>query len=253
MTTDTQSKFTSHEFTLNGKPCRICGIAKGSGMIHPDMATMLAYIATDASITQDTLQACLARAVEDSFNSITVDGDTSTNDACVAMATGEGELVIGDDPMEVEVMTAKLTLVCKELAEMIVRDAEGATKFARIHVKGGRSREECRTMGYTVALSPLVKTALFGQDPNWGRILAAVGRAPIEDFDLGRVDIDLDDLRIVSNGERDEWYTEEDGARVMQRDELTITINLNLGDSSAEILTSDLSHDYVSINADYRS
>ncbi|MCW8963183.1 MAG: bifunctional ornithine acetyltransferase/N-acetylglutamate synthase, partial [Gammaproteobacteria bacterium] len=226
---------------------------KGSGMIHPDMATMLAFIATDANIPRTLLQNALSRAVDDSFNCITVDGDTSTNDACVVSATGQGELTLGDDDMSLQVFTAKLSLVCGQLAEMIILDGEGATKLARIKVSGGRNRGECKTIGYTVALSPLVKTALFGQDPNWGRILAAVGRAPVDEFDLSRVDIYLDDICIVRQGERDEWYLEEDGARVMQRDEITIHINMNQGEAEIEILTSDLSHDYVSINADYRS
>jgi len=253
MTTDTKAKLFSHEFTVNGKSCRITGIAKGSGMIHPDMATMLAFVATDANIPRTLLQNALSQAVDDSFNCITVDGDTSTNDACVVGATGQGELTLGDDDMSLQVFTAKLTLVCRQLAEMIILDGEGATKLARIKVSGGRNREECKTIGYTVALSPLVKTALFGQDPNWGRILAAVGRAPVDEFDLSKVDIHLDDVCIVRQGERDEWYLEEDGARVMQRDEITIHINMNQGDADIEILTSDLSHDYVSINADYRS
>lgn len=253
MTTDTKAKLINHQFTLNGRTCNITGIAKGSGMIHPNMATMLAFIATDAGVSPEGLQHALAHAVDDSFNCITVDGDTSTNDACVVVATGQGEVEITDDAMELEALTAKLTLVCKQLAEMIIRDGEGATKMARIRVTGGRNRDECKAIGYTVALSPLVKTALFGQDPNWGRILAAVGRAPVNEFDLSKVDIFLDDICIVRNGERDKWYTEEDGARIMQRDEITIGINMGVGDSEIEILTSDLSHDYVSINADYRS
>ena len=252
MTTDTRAKIFSHEFTLNGQSCRLTGIAKGSGMIHPDMATMLAFVATDAAVPKDMLNRALSLAVDDSFNCITVDGDTSTNDACVVSATGRGELTIENDD-QLAVFTAKLTLVCKQLAEMIILDAEGATKLARIKVSGGRNRQECKAVGYTVALSPLVKTALFGQDPNWGRILAAVGRAPIDELDVSRVDIYLDDICIVQHGEKDKWYTEEDGARIMQRDSLTIHINLNQGESEVEILTSDLSHDYVSINADYRS
>jgi glutamate N-acetyltransferase/amino-acid N-acetyltransferase len=252
MTTDTRPKLFSHEFSLNGKLCRITGITKGSGMIHPDMATMLAFIATDAAISPARLKQALSDAVEDSFNCITVDGDTSTNDACVVSATGKGELDISDDSL-LQVFTAKLTLVCQQLAEMIILDAEGATKLARVRVSGGRDKRECKTVGYTVALSPLVKTALFGQDPNWGRILAAVGRAPIDEFDLSAVDIHLDDICIVHQGERDKWYSEEDGARIMRRDTITIHINLNQGEAEAEILTSDLSHDYVSINADYRS
>ena len=253
LTTDTRPKLYSHEFTLNGKACHITGMTKGSGMIHPNMATMLAFVATDAAVPQALLQKALSLAVADSFNSITVDGDTSTNDACVVCATAQGELVITKDDAALQVLTAKLTLVCQQLAEMIILDGEGATKLARIKVSGGRSKAECKTMGYTVALSPLVKTALFGQDPNWGRILAAVGRAPVEDFDLSKVDIHLDDICIVSKGERDQWYAEEDGARIMQRDEITIHIHMNNGPAEAVILTSDLSHDYVSINADYRS
>jgi glutamate N-acetyltransferase/amino-acid N-acetyltransferase len=253
LTTDTRAKLYTHEFTLNGKLCRITGMTKGSGMIHPNMATMLAFVATDAAVPQPLLQKALSMAVDDSFNCITVDGDTSTNDACVVSATGQGELTVTDDDMALEVFTAKLTLVCQQLAEMIIKDGEGATKLARIKVNGGRNKEECKTIAYTVALSPLVKTALFGQDPNWGRILAAVGRAPVDEFDLSKVEIYLDDICIVKNGERDKWYTEEDGARVMQRDEITIGINMNLGDAEIEVLTSDLSHDYVSINADYRS
>ena len=253
LTTDTRAKLFTHEFTLNGKVCRITGMTKGSGMIHPNMATMLAFVATDAAVPQPLLQKALSLAVDNSFNCITVDGDTSTNDACVVCATGRGELTVTDDDMALEVFTAKLTLVCQQLAEMIIKDGEGATKLARIKVSGGRNKEECKTIAYTVALSPLVKTALFGQDPNWGRILAAVGRAPVDEFDLSKVEIYLDDICIVKNGERDKWYTEEDGARVMQRDEITIHINMNVGDIEAVILTSDLSHDYVSINADYRS
>ena len=252
MTTDTKAKLVSHDFTLNGKNCRITGMAKGSGMIHPNMATMLAFVTTDATIADELLSEALVQAVDDSFNCITVDGDTSTNDACVVCATGAGKLKI-NDTTGLEVFTAKLTQVCQQLAEMIIRDAEGASKFVRIRVSGGRSKEECKTIGYTVALSPLVKTALFGQDPNWGRILAAVGRAPVDDFDLSTIDIYLDDICIVRKGERDEWYAEEDGARIMQRDSVTIHVAMNQGDFEAEILTSDLSHDYVSINADYRS
>jgi len=253
MTTDTTAKLVTHEFTLNAQPCRITGIAKGSGMIHPNMATMLAFVATDAHVPSTLLQKALKYAVDDSFNCITVDGDTSTNDACVACATGQGTLNINEDDMALEAFTAKLTLVCRQLAELIIRDAEGATKLARIRVEGGRTTEECRTVGFTVALSPLVKTALYGQDANWGRILAAVGRAPIDDFDLNQIEIYLDEICIVRNGEREPYYTEEDGARIMQRPELTIRINLNLGDHKTEILTSDLSHEYISINADYRS
>lgn len=253
MTTDTVAKVVVENFSINGQPCRITGIGKGSGMIHPNMATMLAFLATDAAIPRTLLQQALQAAVDDSFNCITIDGDTSTNDACVACATGQGRLSVSDNNVVYNAFTAKLALVCRQLAERIVRDGEGASKLARVRVTGGRSRDECKAIGYTVALSPLVKTALFGQDPNWGRILAAVGRAPIDPFDLAKVNILLDDVCVIRGGEKDKWYTEEDGAQVMQRDEITITIDMNLGNNEIEILTSDLSHGYVSINANYRS
>lgn len=253
MTTDTRPKIVREEFTLNGEHCNITGIAKGSGMIHPDMATMLAFLATDATVPQGILQQVLNRVVEDSFNCITVDGDTSTNDACVVTATGKGSVIINDDELFIEAFAAKLSSACKTLAEMIIRDGEGATKLARIQVNGSRSRSESKIVAYTVALSPLVKTALFGQDANWGRILAAVGRSPIEHLDISRVDIYLDDVCIIKEGEKNRWYSEEDGAAVMQRHEIIIRIELNQGESDIEVLTSDLSHDYVSINTGYRS
>ncbi|TNF91576.1 MAG: bifunctional glutamate N-acetyltransferase/amino-acid acetyltransferase ArgJ [Gammaproteobacteria bacterium] len=253
LTTDTRTKTSHHEYTLNAKACRMTGIAKGSGMIHPNMATMLAFISTDASIPTNLLQLALNEAVDNSFNCITVDGDTSTNDACVVSATGQGELSINEEGPEFDVFKAKLTRVCKELAEAIIRDGEGATKFVRIKIEKGLNRQQCREIAFTVALSPLVKTALFGQDPNWGRILAAIGRARVEDFDLDKVEIYLDDVCIVRKGERDPEYTEDAGAQVMKQAEITIRVILNQADAQAEVLTSDLSHDYVSINADYRS
>ncbi len=253
MTTDTVAKIVVENFSINGRDCRITGIGKGAGMIHPNMATMLAFLATDATITQSLLQRALQAAVDDSFNCITIDGDTSTNDACVVCATGKGRLSVSENDTIYDVFTAKLALVCGRLAELIVRDGEGASKLARVRVVGGRNRDECKAIGYAVALSPLVKTALFGQDPNWGRILAAVGRAPIEPFDSAKVNILLDDVCIIRGGEKDKWYTEEDGKQVMRRDEITITIDMNQGHSEIEILTSDLSHGYVNINANYRS
>ena len=253
MTTDTVPKIATEHFSINGLPCRITGISKGAGMMHPNMATMLAFLATDAAVPRPLLQQALQTAVDDSFHCITIDGDTSTNDACVVCATGKGRLSVSESDDIYDAFTGKLTLVCRRLAELIVRDGEGASKLARIRVTGGHSHEECRTIGSTVALSPLVKTALFGQDPNWGRILAAVGRAPVEPFELTKVDIFLDDVCVIRGGEKDKWYLEEDGIRVMQRDEITITINMNHGKHEIEILTSDLSHGYVSINADYRS
>jgi glutamate N-acetyltransferase/amino-acid N-acetyltransferase len=253
LTTDTRIKLSQLEFSVNTNACRVMGIAKGSGMIHPSMATMLAFICTDAKISAELLQLALNEAIDESFNCITVDGDTSTNDACVVSATGQGELLITDEGPEFEVFKAKLTRVCKELAEAIVRDGEGATKLVRIRVEKGLNKTQCREIAFTVAHSPLVKTALFGQDPNWGRILAAVGRADADDFDLEAVEIYLDDVCIVRNGERDKDYTEDAGAQVMKQPEITIRIILNQSLAEAEILTSDLSHEYVSINADYRS
>ena len=254
MTTDTVPKLSSRRFEAGDRSVTVTGIAKGSGMICPDMATMLAFIATDAAVPDAVLQRYLQVAVADSFNAITVDGDTSTNDACVLAATGaSGVAIDGTDAETTAAFGAAVREVCLELATAIVRDGEGATKLVTITVDGARDRDEARQVAYTVAHSPLVKTALFASDPNWGRILAAVGRAGVADLDIDRVTIALDDVRIVSGGGRDAGYEEAAGAEVLARPEFTIAISLGRGDAGARVLTCDLSYDYVKINAEYRS
>jgi len=255
MTTDTVSKLVSRQFTLEGHSITVTGMAKGSGMIRPDMATMLAYVATDAAITKTLLQECLQQAVEPSFNAITVDGDTSTNDACVLMATGmSGASPITDkESTAYKKLSATVTEVCMELARAIVRDGEGATKLVEVLVESAASQPEAKKVAYTIAHSPLVKTALFASDPNWGRILAAVGRAGIEELDIESVQIWLGDVCIVRNGGRAEEYTEEAGQAVMDQSELTIRVALGRGEADARVLTCDLSYDYVRINAEYRT
>ncbi len=254
MTTDTVSKLVSREVGLSGGAVTVTGIAKGSGMICPDMATMLAYVATDASVPQPLLQEMLREAVEQSFNAITVDGDTSTNDACVLLASGATKLAIdslaSDDG---RALSQAVQSVCAELAEMIVRDGEGATKLVRVRVASAASDGEARRVAYTVAHSPLVKTALFASDPNWGRILAAVGRAGVDGLDIDRIRIWLGDVCIVSGGGRDPGYTEEAGQAVMAAEEIVIRIDLDRGESQVQVLTCDLSYDYVKINAEYRT
>ena len=255
MTTDTRPKGASRRVRIGSTEVTISGIAKGAGMIRPDMATMLAFVATDATIDAALLDAMLGRAVAASFNTVTVDGDTSTNDACVLAATGAA----GAAPLRTLADTgasefvAALEEVCLELAQAIVRDAEGATKFVAVEVRGGVDVAECRRVAYAVAESPLVKTALFASDPNWGRILAAVGRAGVNDLDVGRVAIDLDEVAIVRSGARAPSYDESEGQRVMAREELRIGIDLGRGAAMATVWTSDLSHDYVRINAEYRT
>ncbi|ALM52153.1 bifunctional glutamate N-acetyltransferase/amino-acid acetyltransferase ArgJ [Halomonas huangheensis] len=251
LTTDTRAKGVSRQLELAGGTVTINGIAKGSGMICPNMATMLGFVATDAGITQSALEKMLQQGVRKSFNSITVDSDTSTNDACMLMATGSGvSLTAADD---LAAFREALDEVLVELAQSIIRDGEGATKFVTLDVQGANSEDEAREVAFTVAHSPLVKTALYASDANWGRILAAVGRARVEDFDVDRVVIDLGEVRLVENGGRAAGYTEEAGSAVMAREEIVIRIDLGRGDAGAMIWTSDLSHDYVSINADYRS
>jgi glutamate N-acetyltransferase/amino-acid N-acetyltransferase len=253
MTTDTVAKGASRQLELGGKTVTITGISKGSGMIRPDMATMLAYVATDAAISQPLLQEFLNSAVKHSFNRITVDGDTSTNDACVLMATGQSGVAIEQGGDEYAHFVEALTEVCQQLAQLIVRDGEGATKFISIEVNAGRDESECEQVAYTIAHSPLVKTALFASDPNWGRILAAVGRAGIADLDLEALSIYLGDVCIVRDGGRAADYSEEQGQAVMDRDEITIRVELARGDSSAVLWTCDFSYDYVRINAEYRT
>ncbi len=253
MTTDTVPKGASRQLEINGKTITITGISKGSGMIRPDMATMLAYIATDAEIAGPLLQQCLNDAVKFSFNRITVDGDTSTNDACVLMASGQSGVTIEADSDSYIRFAEALTEVCQQLAQLIVRDGEGATKFISIEVNGGRNEGECEQVAYTIAHSPLVKTALFASDPNWGRILAAVGRAGIENLDLESLSIFLGDVCIVRDGGRAADYREEQGQVVMDHDEITIRVELARGEATAVLWSCDFSYDYVRINAEYRS
>ncbi len=253
MTTDTKLKGISHQIKIQGKTVTITGLSKGAGMIQPNMATMLGYIATDAVINNDLLQQCLKRTVELSFNSITVDSDTSTNDACVLIATGKaGHSEITQMDEDYDELFNGIYKVCLYLAQAIIRDAEGATKFVALQVNSANSVEDARQVAYTVAHSPLVKTALFASDPNWGRILAAVGRAGVE-FEIDKIQIYLDDICIVSNGGRDAAYTEEQGQKVMNQKEIAIRIELQTGEQSACVWTSDLSYDYVKINSEYRS
>jgi glutamate N-acetyltransferase/amino-acid N-acetyltransferase len=255
MTTDTRPKIRSVRTRLSGSSVTVTGMAKGAGMICPDMATMLAFVTTDARIDRRLLQACLDEAVAESFNAISVDGDTSTNDACVLSATGlaaNPEICVSTDESYGRLREA-LVGVCAGLAEDIVRDGEGATRLLRIRVSGGRDRAECRTVAYTVAHSPLVKTALFAGDPNWGRFLAAVGRAGLAELDVGRVSIHLDDVCVVQAGCRAPGYREEDGQRAMAGADITLRIELGRGSADSTLLTCDLSHDYVTINAEYRT
>lgn len=253
MTTDTRPKLCSVEVELAAGTVTVTGMSKGSGMIRPDMATMLAYVATDAEVDRELLQSMLNQAVAPSFNSITVDGDTSTNDACVLLASGASGLVVTAGSEDAQTLQQALSAVCMHLAREIVRDGEGATKLVEIAVEGARDLADARTVAYTIAHSPLVKTALFAADPNWGRILAAVGRAGVVDMDLQAVKIHLDEVLIVSNGGRDPGYREEDGQRVMDRDAYEIRVELGMGEAHSRVLTCDFSYDYVKINAEYRS
>ena len=255
MTTDTRPKLAERRFEIDGVEACVVGIAKGSGMIRPDMATMLAYLGTDLSIDQALLQRCLSEAVEPSFNSITVDGDTSTNDACVLLASGASSLpTVSSAESEVyRKLSEAVNAVCMELAREIVRDGEGATKLVEVAVEQAADSQEAREVAYTIAHSPLVKTALFASDPNWGRILAAVGRAGIQGLDIDRVQIWLDQVCIVRNGGRAAEYTEEAGQSVMDKPEFSIRVVLGRGSGQTRILTCDLSYDYVKINAEYRT
>ena len=253
MTTDTVAKGASRQLKLGGKSVTLTGISKGSGMIRPDMATMLAYVATDAEVSQPLLQQYLNDAVKLSFNRITVDGDTSTNDACMLMATGQSGVVITEGSEEHASFVEALTALCQQLAQLIVRDGEGATKFIAIEVNSGRDEAECEQVAYTIAHSPLVKTALFASDPNWGRILAAVGRAGVAALDLEALSIFLGDVCIVRDGGRAADYSEEQGQAVMDHDEITIRVELARGEAEAVLWSCDFSYDYVRINAEYRT
>lgn len=255
MTTDTVPKGASRQFTLDGKTITVTGMAKGAGMIRPDMATLLAFVATDAVVSAGALQACLNAAVNHSFNRITVDGDTSTNDSCLLLATGKA----GNDKIRdangaaYAALARAVAELSAELAQAIVRDAEGITKFITLEVRGGASESDCLAVAYTIAHSPLVKTAFFASDPNWGRILAAIGRAPIPQLDVGKVSIHLEDVCVVRNGGLATDYTETAGREVMRRSEIHVRVDLGAGKASAAVWTSDLSHDYVRINAEYRT
>jgi glutamate N-acetyltransferase / amino-acid N-acetyltransferase len=255
MTTDTVPKAVSRQVRVGDATVMLNGIAKGAGMIHPDMATMLAFLATDARVAPALLQRCLDDAVDDTFNCITVDGDTSTNDACVLLATGAAvmESIETESDPRWPALRDAVREACAALAQMVIRDGEGATRFITVFVEGGRDRAECRAVAYAVALSPLVKTAFFAGDPNWGRILAAVGRAGVAELDVGAVAIWLDDVCIVRGGGRAAEYTEEQGREAMRRDEITIRIALGRGGAEARVWTTDLSYDYVKINAEYRT
>jgi glutamate N-acetyltransferase/amino-acid N-acetyltransferase len=254
MTTDTQPKAFSSQHIINGRPVTITGISKGAGMIRPNMATMLGYVATDAAIERQLLQRLVQQAADESFNAITIDGDTSTNDSFVVAATGAGGLRLqSEQDVGWSEFRRAFIDVCRTLAQAIVRDGEGATKFITIQVRQAASREEARQVGYAIAHSPLVKTAFFASDPNLGRILAAIGYSGVLGLDVNRLQVFLDDVLVAEHGGRAAAYTESDGQRIMQQSEITVSVNLNRGHHEASVYTCDLSHDYVSINADYRS
>ena len=254
MTTDIVAKGTSRQFQIDGKTVTITGISKGSGMIHPNMATMLGYIATDANITQAALEKIIQHAVNKSFNCITVDGDTSTNDSLILMATGKaGNAVIDENSQYFAAIRDKLTEVAVELAQAIVRDGEGATKFMTVRVEGGKGEEECRKVAYAIAHSPLIKTAFFASDPNLGRILAAIGYAGINDLDVNNMKLYLGDVLVAEKGGRASSYVEEQGAAIMKESDILVRVVLNRGKADCTVWTCDFSYDYVKINADYRS
>ena len=255
MTTDTLPKAASRQLSINGRTVTVSGIAKGAGMIRPDMATMLGFVATDAVIAPAALQSLVREAADASFNRITVDGDTSTNDSFVLMATQRAGHARIESLASAEggAMRDAVLAVSVQLAQAIVRDGEGATKFITVRIEGGRDEIECRRVAYAIAHSPLVKTAFFASDPNLGRILAAVGYAGITDLDQGLIDLHLDDVHVAHRGGRHPEYREEQGQRVMKQAEITVRVHLHRGSAASEVWTCDLSHDYVRINADYRS
>ncbi|MBK4999187.1 bifunctional glutamate N-acetyltransferase/amino-acid acetyltransferase ArgJ [Pseudomonas sp. S31] len=255
MTTDTLPKGASRQFQHDGVTVTVTGISKGAGMIRPNMATMLGYIATDAKVAPQVLKDLMLDGANKSFNRITIDGDTSTNDCCMLIATGKANLpeVTEASGALFEALKKAVFEVCMEVAQAIVRDGEGATKFVTVQVNGGGNHQECLDVGYAVAHSPLIKTALFASDPNWGRILAAVGRAGVPELDVSLIDVYLDSVCIASKGGRSPSYTEEQGSKVMAQEEITIRIELGRGQCSETIWTTDLSHEYVKINAEYRT
>jgi len=255
MTTDTLPKAASKQIQIGGQTVTLTGISKGAGMIRPNMATMLGYVATDANVAPQLLQALVTEAADASFNRITIDGDTSTNDSFVLIATHKAAhaRIESLDSAEGQALRAALISVSQQLAQAIVRDGEGATKFITVTIEGGRDEAECKLAAYAIAHSPLVKTAFFASDPNLGRILAAVGYAGIHDLDQTLIDMHLDEVLVVQAGGRHPDYREEDGQRVMKQSEITVKVNLNRGPAQATVWTCDLSHEYVTINADYRS
>ena len=253
MTTDTQPKATSRQVMISGKLITLTGISKGAGMIQPNMATMLGYVATDVKVSSDLLQELTTQAADVSFNSITIDGDTSTNDSYIVIATGSSGVEITRGGEGFDIFKKALVEISQDLAQMIVRDGEGATKFIEIEIGGGRDDTECKRVAKAIAHSPLVKTAFFASDPNLGRILAAIGYAGVEDLDVSGVQLWLDDVWVAKNGGRHPDYREEDGQRVMKKSEIKIRADLGRGNATQTIWTCDLSHEYVSINADYRS
>jgi glutamate N-acetyltransferase / amino-acid N-acetyltransferase len=255
LTTDTRPKGASESFTVEGSDYRVTGIAKGAGMIRPNMATMLGYIATDVAVSGELLQQILSEAVELSFNRVTVDGDTSTNDACVLIATGAaGNTPVTDinSPLALALREA-VQQVAIQLAQALVRDGEGASKFVTVTVNGGGSEQECLDVAFTIAHSPLVKTALFASDPNWGRLLAAIGRAGLDGLEVDKVGLYLNDVLIAENGCRAESYTEEQGVAAMAPEDIVIRVELNRGAVGASVWTTDFSYEYVKINAEYRT
>jgi glutamate N-acetyltransferase / amino-acid N-acetyltransferase len=254
MTTDIVAKGTSRTLLLGGKQVTITGISKGSGMIHPNMATMLGYIATDATVSQSALESIIQHAVNKSFNCITVDGDTSTNDSLILIATNQADNAqITESSADFIVLRDALTDVAIELAQAIVRDGEGATKFMTIKVEGGKNEEECRKVAYAIAHSPLIKTAFFASDPNLGRILAAIGYAGIDDLDINNMELYLGDVLVAEKGGRASSYKEEQGTAIMKESDILVRVVLNRGKADCTVWTCDFSYDYVKINADYRS
>jgi glutamate N-acetyltransferase/amino-acid N-acetyltransferase len=255
MTTDTLPKAASRQLVIGGRAVTLTGISKGAGMIRPNMATMLGYIATDAAVAPAALQQLVREAADLSFNRITIDGDTSTNDSFLLIATGRAghAPITALDSADGRALRDAVVALAQHLAQAIVRDGEGATKFITVQVQGGRNAAECQLAAYAIAHSPLVKTAFFASDPNLGRILAAVGYAGIDDLDQGLIDLFLDDVHVVTQGGRHIAYQEADGQRVMKQSEITVRVHLHRGPAEATVWTCDLSHDYVTINADYRS
>jgi glutamate N-acetyltransferase/amino-acid N-acetyltransferase len=255
MTTDTRPKAACFSFRFQGKKITVIGIAKGAGMIKPNMATMLGYLATDARVEPKLLQSMFEGCADRSFNRITVDGDTSTNDACILIATGavENDTIESKDDTLYAPLEEAIERVCLQLAQGLIKDAEGASKFVAVVVEGGLSIDESLMVAYTVAESPLVKTALFASDPNWGRVLAAIGRAGVDSLNVNNVALYLNDILIAERGQRAESYTEEQGSTAMAEEEISIRIELNRGQESATVWTSDLSNEYVRINAEYRT